>query len=78
MLLMALTLARVVYGVQFQSAGALGPAIMSDFRVAYTSLGALVGAYSLLGIVLALPVGWIITQFGTRRTICRLGSHGRG
>jgi hypothetical protein len=52
MLLMALTSARVVYGIQFQSAGALGPAIMNDFGVAFTSLGALVGAYSLLGIAL--------------------------
>lgn len=69
MLLMALTSARIVYGVQFQSAGALGPAIMSDFGIAYTSLGALVGAYSLLGIALALPVGWIIARFGTKRTI---------
>jgi predicted MFS family arabinose efflux permease len=69
MLLMALTSARVVFGIQFQSAGALGPAIMNDFGVAYTALGALVGAYSLLGIALALPVGWIIARFGTKRTI---------
>jgi predicted MFS family arabinose efflux permease len=69
MLLVALTSARVVYGVQFQSAGALGPAIMNECGVAFTSLGALVGAYSLLGIALALPVGWIIAKFGTRRTI---------
>lgn len=69
MLLVALTSARIVYGVQFQSAGALGPAIMNDFGVAYTSLGALIGAYSLLGIVLALPVGWIIARFGTKKTV---------
>lgn len=66
-LLVALTSARIAYGVQFQSAGALGPSIMRDLNVAYASFGALVGAYSFLGIALSLPSGWLIARLGTKR-----------
>jgi hypothetical protein len=64
-LLTVLTVARVAYGVQFQSVGAVGPAMVQDLSLAYASLGTLVGAYSMLGVVLALPAGWLIAQLGT-------------
>jgi predicted MFS family arabinose efflux permease len=65
----ALTIARIAAGVQFQSVGAVGPAMMKDLGLAYTSLGTLVGAYSLLGLVLSLPAGWLIARFGARRIV---------
>ena len=68
-LLTVLTVARVAYGVQFQSVGAVGPAMVQDLSLAYASLGTLVGAYSMLGVVLALPAGWLIAQLGDRRIV---------
>src|SRR5260221_1743661 len=73
-LLAVLGIARIAFGVQFQSVGAVGPAMVKDLGLAYASLGTLVGAYSMLGLVLSLPAGWLIAQFGDRRiTLARLG-----
>ncbi len=68
-LLAVLTVARAAYGLQLQSVGAVGPAIVDDLGIAYASLGTLVGAYTLLGIVLALPVGWLTVRLGDRITV---------
>ena len=67
--LAALTFARVAYGVQFQSVGAVGPAMVADLGLAYASLGTLVGAYSALGLALSLPAGWMIARLGDRRVV---------
>ncbi len=73
-LLAVLVIARIAFGVQFQSVGAVGPAMVKDLGLAYASLGTLVGAYSMLGLVLSLPAGWLIAQFGDRRiTLAGLG-----
>lgn len=68
-LLAALTFARIAYGVQFQSVGAVGPAMVAELDLAYASLGTLVGAYSALGLALALPAGWLIGRLGDRRVV---------
>jgi MFS family permease len=68
-LLAALTFARVAYGVQFQSVGAVGPAIVAELDLAYASLGTLVGAYSALGLALSLPAGWLAARLGERRVV---------
>ncbi len=68
-LLAVLTIARIAFGVQFQSVGAVGPAMMEDLGLAYASLGTLVGAYSMLGLALALPAGWLILRLGDRRIV---------
>jgi predicted MFS family arabinose efflux permease len=68
-LLAVLTIVRIAYGVQFQAVGAVGPAMVRDLGLAYASLGTLVGAYSLLGLVLALPAGWLTARLGDRRTV---------
>src|SRR5208282_861920 len=68
-LVAVLTVARAAYGLQLQSVGAVGPAIVDGLGIAYASLGTLVGAYTLLGIVLALPVGWLTERLGDRRIV---------
>jgi predicted MFS family arabinose efflux permease len=67
--LIALTIARIAAGMQFQSVGAVGPAMVKDLSLTYVSLGTLVGAYSLLGLVLSLPAGWLIARLGDRRVV---------
>src|SRR5918993_21621 len=73
-LLAVLTFARVAYGVQFQSVGAVGPAMVAELGLDYAALGTLVGAYSTLGLALSLPAGWLIARLGDRRVVAR--SHG--
>src|ERR671912_1188750 len=72
-LLAVLTFARVAYGVQFQSVGAVGPAMIADLGLDYASLGTLVGAYSTLGLALSLPAGWLIARLGDRMVVAGLG-----
>ena len=67
--LAVLTVARAAYGLQLQSVGAVGPAIVDGLGVTYASLGTLVGAYTSLGVVLALPVGWLTERLGDRRIV---------
>jgi MFS family permease len=55
--------------VQFQSVGAVGPAIVAELDLAYASLGTLVGAYSALGLALSLPAGWLAARHGERRVV---------
>jgi predicted MFS family arabinose efflux permease len=68
-LLAVLTFARIAYGVQFQSVGAVGPAMIEELGLNYASLGTLVGAYSTLGLVLSLPAGWLMVRLGDRRIV---------
>ena len=68
-LLAVLTFARVAYGMQFQSVGAVGPAMVAELGLDYASLGTLVGAYSVLGLALSLPAGWLVARFGDRRVV---------
>lgn len=68
-LLAVLTAARVVYGLQFQSVGAVGPAMVAELGLDYASLGTLVGAFSMLGVALSLPAGWLIARLGQRRVV---------
>ena len=63
---LALCLARGAFGFQFQSVANLGPELAARFGLDYTSLGALVGAYMLPGIVAALPGGMLGRRFGDR------------
>ena len=68
-LLAVLTGARIAYGVQFQSVGAIGPAMIADLGFNYASLGTLIAAYSMLGLLLSLPAGWLIARLGDRRIV---------
>ncbi|MCB4825431.1 MFS transporter [Roseicella aerolata] len=62
---------RVAVTLQMQSVGALGPALLTDpdLALGYAGLGALIGAYMLPGIVVALPAGWLAARLGERRMV---------
>ncbi|WP_149539779.1 MFS transporter [Siccirubricoccus phaeus] len=64
-----LSLARTGMGVQFQSVGALGPLLLGVLAADYAELGSLIGAYSLVGVLVALPAGWLIARVGDRRAL---------
>jgi predicted MFS family arabinose efflux permease len=62
---------RVAVTIQAQSVGALGPALLVDpgLELGYSGLGILIGAYSLPGILVALPSGWLAARLGERRMV---------
>jgi MFS family permease len=69
LILAALALARVGFGYQFQTVPTLGPDLMRVFDLDYTTLGALIGAFMLLGAFAALPLGLLGRRFGDRRVL---------
>jgi predicted MFS family arabinose efflux permease len=67
--LLLLGLARTTMGVQFQAVGALGPLLVGTLVADYATLGTLIGAYSLVGVAVAMPAGWLLARFGDRRVL---------
>jgi predicted MFS family arabinose efflux permease len=65
-ILAALGLARIAFGYQFQSVAALGPDLIPSFYLSYTAFGSLIGAYMLMGMFVALPLGLLGRRFGDR------------
>lgn len=65
-ILAALALGRVAFGYQFQTVATLAPDLVPRFNLSYAALGALIGAYMLLGVVVALPIGLLGRRFGDR------------
>lgn len=62
--------ARAAMGLQLQTVGALGaPLLAAGLVPDYAALGTLIGVYSLAGIVVALPSGWLLARFGDRRVL---------
>ena len=66
LILGAMALARIGFGYQFQTIATLGPDLVPLFRLTYTELGALIGAYMLMGLFVALPLGVLGRRFGDR------------
>lgn len=64
--LLLLGVARTTMGLQFQAVGALGPLLVGALAADYAALGTLIGAYSLAGVAVALPAGWLLARFGDR------------
>ena len=64
-----LALVRIAMGIQFQSIGAVGPALVSGLGLDYATLGTLAGAYLLPGAAMALPAGWLTARLGDRPTV---------
>jgi predicted MFS family arabinose efflux permease len=61
-----LALARISMGAQLQVVGALGPLLIGNLVADWAALGTLIGAYSLAGVFVALPAGWLLARFGDR------------
>jgi predicted MFS family arabinose efflux permease len=68
-ILASLALARIGFGFQFQSVATLGPDLVALFHLSYTALGKLIGAYMLLGALVALPLGLLGRRFGDRMVL---------
>jgi len=60
---------RTVMGIQFQSVASTSPYLIGDLAIDYTRLGMLIGLYSLPGVFLAFPGGFIGKRFGDKRTV---------
>ena len=63
-ILAALALARMAFGYQFQSIATLATDLVARFGITYAQLGSLIGAYMLLGVFVALPLGLLGRRFG--------------
>lgn len=55
---------RVAMGYQFQAAASAAPWLIEEFRINYATVGSLVGLYTLPGILIALPGGYIARRVG--------------
>ncbi len=65
-ILAALSLARMAFGYQFQTVATLATDLMRRFGLSYAQLGSLIGAYMLMGVFVALPLGLLGRRFGDR------------
>ena len=64
-----LVLARTAVGFQFQSVAAVGPLLIDELSIDYTTLGLVFGLYMLPGIVIAFPGGLLGQRFGDKRVV---------
>jgi MFS family permease len=65
-ILAALSLARIAFGYQFQTVATVATDLVGRFDISYAQLGGLIGAYNLLGVLAALPLGLLARRFGDR------------
>jgi MFS family permease len=65
-ILAALSLARIAFGYQFQTVATIATELVGRFELSYAQLGGLIGAYNLLGVFAALPLGLLARRFGDR------------
>ena len=65
-ILAALALARIGFGYQFQTVASMGPDLIPLFHLSYAAFGSLIGAFMLLGVFVALPLGALGRRFGDR------------
>ena len=70
--LAALFLARSALGFHFQSVASVTPLLVEDLGIDFTEVGTLIGLFSLLGVLTALPSGVLAQRFGERR-MCLCG-----
>jgi MFS family permease len=66
LILAAVALARAGFGYQYQTVATLAPDLMQLFHLDYAGLGALIGAFLLLGGFVALPLGLLARRLGDR------------
>jgi len=65
----ALFLARVSLGFQFQTVASVAPLLVIDMGLNFTEVGTLIGFFSALGFVTALPAGLAGRRFGEKRAV---------
>ncbi len=63
-ILIAIALARVAFGYQYQTVASLAPDLIAAYRLDYTALGSLIGVFVAPGIALALPLGLLGRRYG--------------
>lgn len=68
-ILAVLFFARTTMGLQFQSTAAVSPLLMASLGIDLAALGALIGAWMLPGIAVAIPGGLLGRRFGDKRTV---------
>ncbi|MEA2741629.1 MAG: hypothetical protein QOH05_4936, partial [Acetobacteraceae bacterium] len=56
----------IAFGYQFQTVATLATNLVQRFGLSYAQLGSLIGAYMLLGVFVALPLGLLGRRFGDR------------
>lgn len=65
----ALFLARVSLGFQFQTVASVAPLLVIDLGLNFTEVGTLIGFFSALGFVTALPAGLAGRRYGEKRAV---------
>src|SRR5438128_5512851 len=70
--LAVLFVVRAATGFQFQSIGSVASLLTEDFHVGFAEIGALIGAYLLPGVFVAMPGGMLSSRWGDR-AICVSG-----
>jgi predicted MFS family arabinose efflux permease len=70
--LAALFVARSALGFHFQSVASVSPLLVEELGIDFTEVGTLIGFFSVLGVVTALPAGFLGDQFGEKR-VCLTG-----
>lgn len=68
-IVVAIVCARFAFGYQLQTVASLGPELIGRFGISFAQLGALVGAYMLPGIVIALGCGFLAQRVGDRAVL---------
>ncbi|MEP4377786.1 MAG: MFS transporter [Alphaproteobacteria bacterium] len=63
----ALFVARSALGFHFVSVASVSPLLVADLGIDFTRIGTLIGFFSLLGVVTALPAGFLGQRIGERR-----------
>ncbi len=59
-----MALARITFSYQLQTVASLGPELRSAFGIEFATLGTLMGAYLLPGVLVAIPSGFLGRRFG--------------
>jgi MFS family permease len=62
--LVAMALARITFAYQLQTVASLGPELRNAFGLEFATLGTLMGAYLLPGVLVAIPAGFLGRRFG--------------
>nr|WP_294524824.1 MFS transporter [uncultured Rhodopila sp.] len=65
-ILTAMALGRIAFGYQFQTVATLTPGLVNRFGLSYAEIGSLIGAYNVLGVFIAVPLGLLGRRFGDR------------